>query len=191
MQTGLIRQGGILFLALIFFSRPGFSEEKKLPADLKDLPKEIEEFEMIEPHLYRGGQPTERGLEMLKKLGVRTLINFRHEKDAIEWERKKAEELGLRYVSLPWRIQWQPDSKVMKDFLASIKEKEKGPFFFHCRRGLERSGVAEAVYQHYYRKLSFEEAYEKATDNHPPRFYWKPFVRSRYREFVEDLGPTE
>lgn len=190
MQARLVRKTGIFFLVLhlVFFSAAGLSEEKNLSMDLA---KEIDRFERIDPYLYRGSQPTERGLEMLKKLGVRTIINFRHEKDEIEWERREVEKLGLHYVSLPWRIQWKTDSRVMKEFLDLIKQKEKGPFFMHCRRGVERTGIAEAIYQYYQRGLSFEAAYQKATEDHPVRFYWKPFVRTRYREFAEELGPQQ
>lgn len=159
--------------------------------DSQELKKEIPEFEIIEPGLYRGGQPTEKGLELLKQGGVRTVINFRHEKDLIEWEREKVRELGLHYVSLPWRIQMHPQPAVMQEFLKQVQKKEDGPFFMHCRRGAERTGVADAVYRHFDQKLSPETAYSKATEGHQIRFYWKPFMRVRYDEFLKECGSPD
>ncbi len=158
------------------------------PVVFGSIEKEIEEFGIVEPGFYRGAQPTEVGLRLLKEMGVRTLINFRHEKEVIDWERKKSEELGLKYVSLPWRIQWQPSPEVMKKFLQLVEDKKEGPFFMHCRRGAERTGVADALYRHYHQKKSVEEAFELATKGYHTRFYWWPFIRMRYDDFLKDLG---
>ena len=155
------------------------------------LSKEIRAFAQVDENLYRGGQPTEKGLELLKQLGVRTVINFRHEEEEIERERKSVEVLGMDYVSLPWRIQVHPSRPVMKQFLELSGESEKGPFFMHCRRGAERTSVADAVYRHYYEGLPADAAYENATRGHNTLFYWRPFMARRYRQFVNELPAHE
>ena len=124
-------------------------------------------------NIYRGAQPTEEALQLLKGFGIQTIISFRHEADVIEKEQKQAEALGLRFISLPWRIQFHPDQPVMRQFLDELKNKENEPFFFHCRRGSERTGVAEAIFQYYVKKKSKDEAWKLAMDGHPLLFYWK------------------
>ena len=153
----------------------------------EDLKKEIGQFVQIDEGIYRGAQPTAEDLRLLKQSGFRTVVSFRHEEDVIERERKEAEALGLNFVNLPWRIQFHPRAGVMESFLNLMGQKEEGPFFIHCRRGAERTGVADAVYRHYYQKLSYEEAYRKATEGFGIRFYWRPFMKIRYRDFVTEL----
>ncbi|HNV86519.1 MAG TPA: tyrosine-protein phosphatase [Candidatus Omnitrophota bacterium] len=181
---------GAFFYAVFAFLLTVFSEKiSAAPPEDGIMRKEIKVFSEIDPSLFRGEQPTEEGLRLLKKYGIRTLINFRHETKSIEWEREKARELGFKYVSLPWRIQARPDSNVMQNFLETVRRKEDAPFFMHCRRGSERTGVAEAVYRYYVQKLPAEEAYQKATEGYPILFFWRPFMKQRYREFLRDLGP--
>jgi len=165
---------------------------KKVSASTSEdnpMRKEIKAFSKVDSSLFRGGQPTPEGLRLLKEHGIRTLINFRHEKESIEWERKKAGELGLAYVSLPWRIQTRPNENTMREFLETVRQKENGPFFMHCRRGAERTGVAEAVYRYYVQKTPRDEAYQKATAGYPVLFYWRPFMKRRYQDFLDALGP--
>ena len=153
----------------------------------ENLKKEIKQFAQIDEGIYRGAQPTAEDLRLLKKSGFRTVVSFRHEKNVIERERKETEALGMNYVSLPWRIQFHPRTEVMESFLELMGQKEKAPFFIHCRRGAERAGVADAVYRRYYQKLSYEEAYRKATEGFRVLFYWRPFMKIRYRDFVKEL----
>ena len=81
-----------------------------VPKDFEDLPL----FAPLNDWLYRGAQPTEKGLHELKEKGIRTVVNFRREKDWIEWERKEVESLGMKYVSLPWSI-WKPAKPALLD----------------------------------------------------------------------------
>src|SRR5579871_2748048 len=41
---------------------------------LSDLPN----FNEVTPTLFRGGQPTEKGLSKLKALGIKTIVSLRH-----------------------------------------------------------------------------------------------------------------
>lgn len=137
-------------------------------------------FYELAPGLYRGGQPTEEGYRRLKELGVRTILNFRHEKDQIEWDRKQAQKWGMRYVSLPWTIYGDSEPEILEDFFRTLEDPSSRPLFMHCRRGTERTGVMSALYYMKYEGLSAEEAYRKATEGFPVRWFWKPFVRKRF-----------
>jgi len=173
-------------LASLVLVAPGRAQEA---ISVEMLREEIPQFSEIHENLYRGGQPTDRGLELLKELGIKTIINFRHESDNIENERKIVESLGLAYESIPWRIQMHPDGNVMQQFLQIVRQEKSGPFFIHCRRGAERTGVADALYRYYSEELSYEEAWKKSTKGFNTAFYWKPFAKRRFKSFLKELGP--
>jgi protein tyrosine phosphatase (PTP) superfamily phosphohydrolase (DUF442 family) len=91
--------------------------------------------------------------------------------------------LGMKFIKLPWRIQVQPKEAVMKDYLEALKKSEDGPFFVHCRRGAERTGVAEALYLYYNKGFSFDQAYEKSINGYHTLFYWRPFIKKTLQRF--------
>lgn len=154
---------------------------------MKELEKEIGEFAEIDAGLYRGAQPTDKGLELLKEKGIKTIINFRHEQDVIEKEKEFVASLGgIDYVSIPWRIQLHPENQPMTKFLKTLETAEK-PIFFHCRRGAERTGVADAIYKHFVQKIPMWDSYEKATKPYNTKWIWRPFIKKRFEQFVEDI----
>jgi protein tyrosine/serine phosphatase len=113
----------------------------------------IERFQRVDDRLYRGAQPDAAGFRDLRDIGVKTVINFRLESDALEvGEPAMVESLGLRYVNLPIKdgnfFTWYrriPDDAVKRFF--HILETESGPFFVHCRRGTDRTGAMVAFYR--------------------------------------------
>ena len=157
---------------------------------MQDVQKEIDQFAKVDERIYRGAQPTPKGIALLKELGIKTIINFRHEPDAVEEEAQwVAEAGGIQYINIPWRIQVHPDKNVMREFLEVVARwADRGPLFFHCRRGAERTGVADAVYRRYIMGSSEEEAWDKATDDYHILFYWRPFMKKRLQDFYRDLG---
>ena len=62
----------------------------------EDLPN----FHEVHPFLYRGGEPTEKGLEELKQMGVSTLIDLRAPSERKSDEPAQAKKLGLKYINL-------------------------------------------------------------------------------------------
>lgn len=174
---------GLLMLSSNFLR----AETTENTDSLEALEKEIPQFGKIDEQIYRGGQPSEEGLRLLKSMGVETIINFRHEKDEIEKERKIAEELGMKYISIPWRVQWHPRNPVMQEFLAEVG-REEGPFFIHCRRGAERTGVADAIYRHRLLGENADTAWRNATKKYDIQLYWRPFMKKRYNSFVKEFS---
>src|SRR5258708_6359532 len=64
---------------------------------------ELPKFHLVNPKLYRGAQPKAGGLQTLKKIGIKTILNLRGEDEHTRAEGAEARKLGLRYynVSLP------------------------------------------------------------------------------------------
>jgi len=79
--------------------------------------------------LYRGAQPKEVGLSELKMLGITTIVDLRGEdREKIEWERKRAESLGMRFVHIPVSGWSPPTDEQVVQFL-SLFDSEPGHRF--------------------------------------------------------------
>lgn len=77
-------------------------------------------------------------------MGVGIVIDMRgsespHEKIAVE-------ELGMRYVSIPWHCPFPSDATFAR-FLRVIHENPHTKIFVHCRLGDDRTGMAIATYR--------------------------------------------
>nr|WP_255558734.1 hypothetical protein [Horticoccus luteus] len=80
----------------------------------------IANFGRITPTLWRGAQPSERGLENLAKLGVVRIINLRMPDDVIPAEASTARRLGMDYENVPLPGLSAPDAMAVARVLALI-----------------------------------------------------------------------
>jgi protein tyrosine phosphatase (PTP) superfamily phosphohydrolase (DUF442 family) len=122
---------------------------------------EIPRFMMMADGLYRGGQPSDKGFQLLKERGIKTIINLRMEND----ESGVVGQLGMNYVHIPiedvrpWtRI---PPAAVAKYF-ELINNPANYPIFFHCRRGADRTGAMAALYRIAIERWDAATAYSEA-----------------------------
>jgi protein tyrosine/serine phosphatase len=122
----------------------------------------IPNFQSVAGGLYRGGQPTAKGFEILKEKGVKTVINLRAEDSS---ESKQVQALGMRYVYIPVNaiLPWSriPQDSVAKYF-ELVNNPENYPIFFHCHRGADRTGVLAALYRIAVQHWEAQKAYEEA-----------------------------
>jgi hypothetical protein len=106
-------------------------------------------FSKVHDYLYRGGAPTADGLAELKKLGVKTVIDFRLSGDKILWERMQCAHLGINYISLPTKL-W-PSKEAESTFMTVVdqasKDADKAPVFIHCAHGSDRTSYAVALWR--------------------------------------------
>jgi tyrosine-protein phosphatase SIW14 len=105
-------------------------------------------FGRINDSLYRGAQPYAEGLQQLKKLGITTIIDLRGE-DAhkVDWERKRAEALGIRFIHLPVSGWSTPSNEQVAQFFSIFRGNTKERVFVHCRFGEDRTGLFIASYR--------------------------------------------
>ena len=81
-------------------------------------------------------------------MGVKTVINLRVEGRAHrEADRRLAESLGMRWISMPMRAYWRPSDQQVRAFLEIVNDPAQQPVFIHCRKGEDRVGVLAAVYR--------------------------------------------
>ena len=154
--------------------------------DKNELLGTIKHFGQVDENLYRGGQPSDEDLTLLKDYGIKKIINCRAEEDLVEAERKQVESLGMEYVHIPWTIFSPYNPDVIEIFFLTIQNKNEKPVFFHCKRGSERTGVLAAVYKIKMDGLSAQEAFDDAK-KYNVKLIWRPFVKAKIRTFEKEL----
>ncbi len=173
-----------LFYLLLIFGVLAFA----WPAIAAQTRHSIPVFLQIAEDVYRGGQPEEEGYEYLKSIGVKTIINFRHEDKWVAFGREMAEKYGMDFIHIPWKIYGEDEPEALAAFFEAMDYAENRPVFFHCRRGAERTSVMAGIYYMKYEGLSAEDAYDKATENIPIRWIWKNFVKNKFKYYSERVG---
>jgi tyrosine-protein phosphatase SIW14 len=98
--------------------------------------------------LYRGAQPQIESIRELKALGITTIVDLRAEDSVVrEHEKKEAESLGLRFVSIPLSGWSAPTNEQVAEFLSLFRNRPEERVFVHCRFGKDRTGVFVATYR--------------------------------------------
>src|SRR4051812_24264080 len=86
----------------------------------QDIPG-VSNFGQVTPGvLYRGGQPTQAGIDALYDRGVRTVVNLRDDFDPDE-ERWVRSHPDMRYVQIKSNA-WRPNDPDVRRFLALMSE---------------------------------------------------------------------
>jgi protein tyrosine phosphatase (PTP) superfamily phosphohydrolase (DUF442 family) len=113
----------------------------------------------VSPTLYRGGQPSPEGLQLLPELGVRTVINARGEDSAPD-----PVPLGVQYSCIPMSP-WSVNDEQAVAFLRIATDPSRTPVFVHCKNGADRSGVLCAMYRIVVQGWTKDEAIDEMTRN--------------------------
>ncbi|MBM4148787.1 MAG: glycosyltransferase [Lentisphaerae bacterium] len=96
----------------------------------------------VDNTIYRGGQPTAEGFRTLEEMGIRTVVNLR----SFHSDSRLLKNTGIREERLPVRL-----LNIMEDdleeFCRIASRSGNGPFYVHCRQGIERTGIACAAYR--------------------------------------------
>jgi len=140
--------------------------------------------------LYRGSQPKEVGLSELKMLGITTIVDLRGEdREKVEWERKHAESLGMRFVHIPVRGWSPPTDEQVVQFLSLLRSEPGHKVFVHCRFGDDRTGVFIATYRITIEKWPAEQAV-KEMYFFGFNGFWHPAMKSFVRDFPARLNSS-
>jgi tyrosine-protein phosphatase SIW14 len=97
----------------------------------------------VNPHLYRGGAPTDRGLRTLSKMGIGVVIDLR---GLSQGEKREATKLGMQYIPLPRHCPFPKDA-VFARILTVLRDNPGKKVFVHCRLGDDRAGMMIAAYR--------------------------------------------
>lgn len=148
------------------------------PIEREGLPN----LHKVSEELYRGAQPTAEGMQELKKMGIKTVVNLR----TFHSDRNEIGDTKLDYEHIRMTA-WHPEEEDLLRFLQIVTDKARTPIFVHCKHGADRTGVMSAVYRIVIEGWTKEEAIQEMTKGgfgfHK---IWKNLIR-----FVEDLDIKE
>ena len=117
----------------------------------------IKNFGQMDDRFFRGGQPKAQQYKELAAIGVKTIIDLRQ--DPMEYEKREAEAVGIRYVNIPMSDKDYPEMATIEQFLKLVDDPSTGKFFVHCAGGRHRTGVMGAVYRFTRYNWNFEQVY--------------------------------
>jgi protein tyrosine/serine phosphatase len=150
---------------------------------IEDLPN----FHQVHPFLYRGGEPTLKGIEQLQSMGVKTIIDLRAPSEMKFAEPEAAKKMGFTYINLVMSSK-APTDKQVKIFMEKVdhaKAKyDKGEqvgdkpeaVFVHCAHGSDRTGSMVGIWRVSRDNFDYNQAYREMR-----KYYFGP-------KFVELSG---
>lgn len=145
--------------------------------------KELPNFHQVNSNLYRGGQPRKDGLQQLKQLGIKTIINLRDNDARTRSEEAEARALGLSYFNIPFDTFNRPSDKAVDDVLTLINTADNQPVFVHCNRGADRTGTIIAIYRIENDGWTSEKA--KAEARHFGMGFWEIEMKNYIRDYYQ------
>ncbi|OFZ29312.1 MAG: hypothetical protein A2622_07810 [Bdellovibrionales bacterium RIFCSPHIGHO2_01_FULL_40_29] len=121
--------------------------------------KVIPEYHIVNDGIIRGGRPQKGDLAMLKKQGVKTIINIDDSDSALKTELAEAKKLGIDYISSPLSSFSTPKDDQVNMILEALQDPTKQPVFLHCKHGQDRTGMIMGLYRYRVDKWTAREAY--------------------------------
>jgi len=159
---------------------PDFARKVNIPG-VKDAGK-------VNGFLYRGAQPSQKGLRELRELGVNTIIDLRGEwPGEISKERRYAESLGMNFVNIPGNGWSPPSDQQVAEFFTIVQERPRQRIFVHCWLGGDRSGVFIAIYRIAFDGWTPEAAIQEMRAYHFKAFF-HPNMSAYVRHFPQRLA---
>jgi tyrosine-protein phosphatase SIW14 len=132
--------------------------------------------------LFRGAQPSTKGLAELKKLGITTVVDLRGNRGPVARERAEVESLGMRFVDIPV-LGWAPPSNAqIAEFLKLFRGDAPQRIFVHCYYGADRSGVMVAAYRIAQQNWTADQAVAEMY-SFGFHYHWYPAMKSYVRKF--------
>jgi len=148
-----------------------------IPVWAGDVAAGVPNFHQVNERIYRGAQPSGQGWNSLAKLGIKTVIDLRPEREhSCKAEKLAVEAAGMHYVNVQLSGVHAPSDKQISKMLALVDD-SASPIFVHCRRGADRTGTVIACYRITHDGWSNRRALREATSY---GMSWFEFGMQRY-----------
>src|SRR5262249_25704174 len=135
-----------------------------------------------------GTQPSDEGIEELKKFGIDTIVDLRGEsRGTLEKERSHAESLGMHVVNIAGNGWTPPQDEQMAQFFSLLRERPRRRIFVHCWLGSDRTGVFVGAYRIAFEGWTPEQALDEMRAFHFKGF-WHPAMKAYIRDFPARLA---
>ncbi|MCK4423384.1 MAG: tyrosine-protein phosphatase [Candidatus Omnitrophica bacterium] len=167
----------LLFLALFFNINCAHLSYIKDP--FVDIPN----FSKVDDTLYRGGQPTQEGMRILKKTGIKTIIALRNPGKDLNREKEQAHSLGIEVINIPLSVYKIPEDQQVLEFLKTVTDTSKQPVYLHCTSGRDRTGAIVAVYRVIVSHWTIKQAYKEAKQ----KGFWPYHGDAVLKKFIHQL----
>ena len=92
--------------------------------------RDVPNFAVVAPGIYRGAAPTAEGMKKLKALGVRTIIDLRIEKKGQDEEAAQAKALGMNRVRIRMGREAPTKKQTAQFFKPCKRSKPAKPRFY-------------------------------------------------------------
>lgn len=133
--------------------------------DKVEMARHIDNFDVVNPHIWRGGAPSKAGLAKLAASGVKTIVDLRMTGVGTLAEEVQAKSLGLNYVHIPMNFTCPPVSTVAQ-FMHVATNPLNQPVYVHCRQGADRTGTLIGIMRVTQDKWSYRQAYSEMRQHH-------------------------
>lgn len=119
---------------------------------LRPAMHDIPNFEVVDSHLLRGGQPTAAGTAWLTDYGVSHYVDLRGSDRGNQWSVETAVAGSGAVVNLAIEDFSTPSTQQVLDFIALMDQvRECGSVaFVHCKAGIGRTGVMVSCWRIYH-----------------------------------------
>jgi len=143
----------------------------------------------INDYLYRGAQPSGKGLKELKALHIDTIVDLRGEFRffLLKRDRKHAKALGIQVVSIPGNGWSTPNDKEIAEFFSLVRAQPRRRIFVHCWLGGDRVGMFVAAYRMAFEGWTPDQAIQEMHQFHF-KSHWHPGMARYVRGFPERLA---
>lgn len=138
----------------IFFSNLGFAGYPGAEAT-------IPEFHLVSEGIFRGARPEVGGMQELKNLGVKTILNLENDMEAVDAETVEATQLNIQMISVPMSGFFAPSDQTANSALDILKDPANYPVFVHCQYGHDRTGLIIGLYRVLYQSWNVDLAYQE------------------------------
>jgi protein tyrosine/serine phosphatase len=132
----------------------------------------------IAPGVYRGAQPEATGYAVLKRMGIRTVIDLR----TTENDRQQVEAAGMRSIRVPILMTNNGLRENVDRTVALLADPANQPVFVHCRHGQDRTGIVSAAY-----RMKIQGWSLTAAEAEMQAFGFND-VWINYKQFIRDYG---
>jgi protein tyrosine phosphatase (PTP) superfamily phosphohydrolase (DUF442 family) len=122
------------------------------PIDVDGAPN----LHQVDTNLYRSAQPTKIGIQNLKLMGIKTLVNLR----SFHSDRDEIGEIDIGYEHIYMKA-WHPERKEVIRFLQIVTDPGRTPVLVHCQHGADRTGTMCALYRIVVQGWTKEEAIQE------------------------------
>lgn len=132
-------------------NEPGFSAPKE----------DLGHFYKVDDKVFRGQQPTDKGLENLKEMGVKTVVYLHFSKKTAAHEKAVVEGLGMKFKHIPMSWITPPKESQVQEWLRLTSDPASLPLFVHCQHGRDRTGAMVGIYRIQNDGWKFDQAYKE------------------------------